>query len=61
MIGRTEEVLISGPGKDETLVGRTRNFKEIFIPFDEKISVGDIVKVKITELDRWVLKGEVVE
>ena len=60
MIGRTEEILISGEGKDETLVGRTRNFKEVFIPFEENIKVGDIVKVKITEFDRWVLKGEIL-
>lgn len=61
LVGRIEEILISGSGKDETLVGRTRNFKEVFIPFDEKIKIGDIVKVKILELDGWVLKGEVVE
>jgi tRNA A37 methylthiotransferase MiaB len=31
MVGREEEVLISGEGKDDTLVGRTRNWKEVFI------------------------------
>lgn len=59
MIGRVEEILISGKGKDETLVGRTRNFKEVYIPLDETISVGDIVTVEIVALDGWVLKGEV--
>lgn len=56
MIGRIEPILISGKGKDETLVGRTRNFKEVYIPENENIAVGDIVNVKITELDGWVLK-----
>jgi tRNA A37 methylthiotransferase MiaB len=39
-------------------VGRTRNFKEVYIDADENIKIGDIITVKITEMDRWVLKGE---
>ena len=31
MVGRAEEILISGEGKDETWVGRTRNWKEVFL------------------------------
>ncbi len=58
MVGREEEILISGEGKDDTWVGRTRNFKEVFIPKDEDIKVWDLVKVKITESEGWVLKGE---
>lgn len=58
MIGRVEPILISGEGKDEMLVGRTRNFKEVHIPFDKNVKIGDIVNVKITEFDRWILKGE---
>lgn len=56
MVGREEEILISGTGKDETLVGRTRNWKEVYIPFSEDVKVGDIVRVKITEGDGWVLR-----
>ncbi|NRH20518.1 radical SAM protein [Candidatus Gracilibacteria bacterium] len=58
MVGREEEILITGEGKDETLVGRTRNFKEVFIPYTPDIKVGDIVLVKIVEGSGWVLKGE---
>lgn len=58
MIGRTEEILITGTEKDWQLVGRTRNFKEVYIDADENIKIGDIITVKITEMDRWVLKGE---
>lgn len=58
MLGRTVEILISSKEKDGQLVGRTRNFKEVYIPDDGKIQVGDIVTVKITEMDRWVLRGE---
>ena len=67
MVGREEEILISWEGKDETWVGRTRNFKEVFIRKDtqtqtedtvENIRIGDIVKVKITESEGWILKGE---
>jgi tRNA-2-methylthio-N6-dimethylallyladenosine synthase len=55
MIWRTEEILISGE-KDGHFFGRTRNFKEVFFPHDIKYAVGDIVDIKITELDRYVLK-----
>ncbi len=58
MVGREEDILITWPGKDETLVGRTRNFKEVFIPEDSNIKTGDIVRIRITEGNGWVLKGE---
>jgi tRNA-2-methylthio-N6-dimethylallyladenosine synthase len=59
MVGREEEILISGEGKDETWVGRTRNWKEVFIAKSpEEINVGDIVKVNIVESEGWILKGE---
>ena len=60
MIGRTEEILITGEWKDETLVGRTRNFKEVFIPYTPDIKSGDIVLVKILEASGWVMKGELI-
>jgi len=60
MIGRTEEVLISTREKDEQLVGRTRNFKEVYLVDDGRSKVGDLIKVKITDTDRWVLRGEMV-
>lgn len=60
MVGREEEILITGEWKDETLVGRTRNFKEVFIPYSSDIKSGDILKVKIVEGSGWVLKGEIL-
>lgn len=60
MVGREEEILITGEWKDETLVGRTRNFKEVFIPYTPDIKIGDIVLVKIVEGSGWALKGEKV-
>ena len=56
MLERTEELLISGREKDGQLMGRTRNFKEVYVEDDGKIQIGDLVNVKITKLDRWVLK-----
>ncbi len=70
MVGRVEEILISWEWKDETWVGRTRNFKEVFIPKEALLLRGDVtewqgglkiwdlVKVLITEWDKWVLKGD---
>jgi len=57
MIGRQEPIIISWKGKDDTLVGRTRNFKEVYIPMDWKINIGDTIMVKIESFDTWVLRG----
>jgi tRNA-2-methylthio-N6-dimethylallyladenosine synthase len=72
MVGRVEEVMINGE-RDNQWFWRTRNFKEVFFNKSENVSpmrgdaqraegfnIGNIVKVKITEIDRWVLKGELV-
>lgn len=59
MIGRTEEILVSGKGKHGNWVGRTRNFKEVFITSEENL-LGKILPVKIVRLDDWVLVGEVL-
>lgn len=40
------------------MTGRTRNWKEVLTPKTSDIKVGDLVKVKITESEGWVLKGE---
>lgn len=60
MVWREEEILISGYWKDETIVGRTRNFKEVYIPIDSSIKIGDIVTVKIETLDTWVLRWKIL-
>lgn len=58
MLGREEDVMICQYDEEHALLsGRTRNFKEVFIPASDTIKIGDIVPVKITTLDRWVLKG----
>ena len=61
MLWRIEEIMISG-NKDWYSFWRTRNFKEVYIK-DELIDnkPGDLVNVKITELDRYVLKWELVK
>jgi len=38
MIGNTQDIIISGE-KDEFMFGRTRNFKEVFIEKDSRISI----------------------
>lgn len=55
MIGKIEEVLVAWE-KDDYFFGRTRNFKEVFFEKDTCIKIGDIIPVKITELDKYVLK-----
>jgi tRNA-2-methylthio-N6-dimethylallyladenosine synthase len=58
MIWREEEILVSGK-KDWYNFGRTRNFKEVFFKWDN-IKIWNLVKVKITDLDWFVLIGELV-
>ena len=63
VLWKKEDVLISWE-KDWYFFGRTRNFKEVFIVGNElkniSTKIWDIVKVKITDLDKWVLRGEVI-
>lgn len=61
MIGREEDILVSGLWKDGEIIGRTRNFKEVSIKnISTSNKIGDIVKVKITELNGWGLLGEAI-
>ncbi len=56
MLWTIEEVLVSGQ-KDEFFFWRTRNFKEIYFEANEnEVKIWDLVKVKLTELDRYVIK-----
>lgn len=59
MLGREEEILVSWE-KDEYFFGRTRNFKEVFFEKRDGVLIWDIVKVKITGIDAWVLTGKIV-
>lgn len=59
MLGREEEILVSWE-KDEYFFGRTRNFKEVFFEKKDGVLIWDIVKVKITWIDAWVLTGKIV-
>ncbi len=59
MIGREEVILVSKiDEEDGTISGRTRNFREVFLPKNDTIQLGDLIPVKIIGLDRWVLKGQ---
>jgi tRNA-2-methylthio-N6-dimethylallyladenosine synthase len=59
MIGLEEVILVSKiDEEDGAISGRTRNFKEVYLPKNEKIQLGDLIPVKITGLDRWILRGE---
>lgn len=55
MIWRTEKILLCWE-KDDFFYGRTRNFKEVFLEKDSNHKIWDIASVKITELDRYVLR-----
>ncbi len=60
MLDKTEEVLIYWKKKND-FFGRTRNFKEIFFKWPDNLEIGDIVNVKLSNLDKYVIKGELVK
>jgi tRNA A37 methylthiotransferase MiaB len=58
MIGQEEVILVSHIDEEHNIFsGRTRNFREVFAPRNESIKIGELVPVKIIEIDRWVLRG----
>ena len=59
MIWKIEEVLISWE-KDSQSFWRTRNFKEVYFDKKDWIKIWDIVKIKITSLDKYVLLGKLI-
>ncbi len=62
MLWREEEILVSGE-KDWYLFWRTRNFKEVYFKniYQKDITIGEIVMVKITALDKFVLQWELTK
>ena len=59
LLGTEAEVLVEGPSKHDAAVwnGRTRTNKIVLFPHGEE-QPGDLVRVKITQPQTWVLKGE---
>ena len=57
MLWREELILVQW-NKDWYYHWRTRNFKEVFFKWNNSIQIWDYVKVKINEVNRYVLKGE---
>lgn len=60
MLWKTEEVLIWWE-KDWLFYGRTRNFKEVHFQKKDWLKIWNFVKVKISELDRYVLKWDLIQ
>ncbi len=60
MLDSVQEILVNW-FKDWYYFWRTRNFKEVFFKAEEgSVKVWDLVNVKLVELDRYVIKGELV-
>lgn len=59
MLGKTVEVLVEGPSKtdENVFTGHTRTNKIVLWPHQGE-QIGDLVNVKITHPQTWVLKGE---
>ena len=59
-VGKVYEVLVEGDSKksDRDWVGRTDTFKSVIFPKLDGVSLGDLVKVKITRTTSHTLIGE---
>lgn len=60
-VGKVVEVLCEGSSKTDAtvLTGRTTGNKIVLWPkIKENISIGDLIQVKITQAQTWLLKGE---
>jgi len=55
---RKERILITEPGKNDTMMGRTDTYKPVVV--EEEVQVGDFVDVEITEARDIYLKGRVL-
>lgn len=60
MEGKTYEIIIEGPSKQDEShwFGRTSINKMILFPYEEGIQVGDTRMAKVDTAQTWVLKGE---
>lgn len=58
-VGKEATVLISRE-TETTFGGRTEYFKEVFFPKVPGIMVGQMVRVRLTGVDEWVLTGEYI-
>lgn len=60
MEGKTYEIIIEGPSKQDEShwFGRTSTNKMILFPHEEGIQVGDTRMAKVDTAQTWVLKGE---
>ena len=57
-IGKKYNVLITEKGKNNTFVGRAENYKPVVVR--EKVEIGEIKKVEITEAAPTFLVGSII-
>lgn len=57
-LDRRELILITEPGKNDTMMGRTDTYKPVVV--EDEVKVGDFVEVEITEARDIYLKGRVL-
>lgn len=59
LIGKTKEILLTENGKNNTLIGRTNNYKQVVVPKD-KLILGKNLKVKIAAAKQGYLEAKPV-
>ncbi len=61
-LGTIQKILIEGTSKnnDKMLEGRTDTNKVVVFEPKDDTKIGDVVPMKITEIHKWYLKGEII-
>ena len=61
-LGTVQDILIEGPSKNDKtkLTGRTDSNKVVVFEPNGKETVGNVVKVEITENHKWFLSGRII-
>ncbi|NCP79755.1 tRNA (N(6)-L-threonylcarbamoyladenosine(37)-C(2))-methylthiotransferase [archaeon] len=57
-IGKEKEIIITEIGKNNKYIGKTNNYLSVVI--DENVKIGQKVKVKIIDADKYNLKGTIL-
>lgn len=57
-IGKEKEIIITEIGKNNKFVGKTNNYLSVVI--DENAKIGQKLKVKIIDADKYYLKGKIL-
>ncbi len=58
-LNKTKEILITEKGKNNSMIGKTNEYKSVVV--FENINIGEKIKVKINKVDKYYLLGNILK